>query len=228
MNLNLNRKRSEQRCFSKDRLSAAEGGRLINFTLIEIVVVIGIMVVLMVVAMPTFSSMMQGAGIKGAVRNICQELKLARTYAVNNREYTAVLFPNANLGDTYHNRSYRVCLVKSDYTFKRWLSGENWSFLPVGTAIFGIDDSGVTSETNDFGGAEEIGSVDCDDIDMGTVSLKGVIFRPNGKTTKDTDSTHIGIGEGIASGGTLTNKNPDAEISNIEIGQYTGRISYSE
>ena len=204
------------------------------FTLIEIIVVIGIMVLLMAVAMPAFSSMMRGAGIDGATRNICQILKLARTYAINNREYTAVLVPNANLSDTYHNRSYRVCIVKREgalgsytYEFLRWLPGENWSFLPAGTAIFDVATSKVTSEANTFDAAESITSVICEDIGAGSSeSLKGIIFRPNGKPTASSNDIYIGIGEGVSSGDELTNTNPNAEPSNIAIGHYTGRITY--
>ena len=205
------------------------------FTLIEIIVVMGIMAVLMTVAMPAFSSIMKGAGIDGAARNICQILKLARTYAINNREYTAVLVPNANLSDTYHNRSYRVCIVKRSgtagsytYKFKRWISGENWSFLPTGTVIFDIETSQVTSEANAFGAAAGIGFVDCEDVGAGDKeTLTGIIFRPNGKpVVKNSKNIYIGIGEGVSSGGDLTNTNPDGAPSNIEIDQYTGRITY--
>ena len=201
------------------------------FTLIEIIVVMAIMTVLMTVAMPAFSSMMRGAGIDGAARNICQTLKLAKTYAINNREYTAVLLPYKNLNDTYHNKSYRVCIVEKNgdaYSFKRWIKGEKWSFLPTGTAIFDIATSPVTSENNKFRAAEGISRVDCDDIGVGdSETLTGVVFRPNGKpAVTGSDNIYIGIGEGISSGGDLTNTNPDAPPSNIEIGAYTGRITY--
>ena len=208
------------------------------YTLIEIIVVIGIMATLMAVALPSFSAMMKGQGVEGAARNVCQTLKLARTYAINNRKYVAVLFPNANLDDEYHFKSYRVCLVTKDangnYTFQRWISNENWEFLPTGITIYGIETDAISKKAGgafspafSADAAKNIYSVNCEDIGYGTaVTMKGIIFRPNGRTANTTSDTYIGLSPGTPNGTDIVNTNPDAEPVNIRIGQYTGRVSY--
>ena len=209
------------------------------YTLIEIIVVIGIMATLMAVALPSFSSMMKGQGVEGAARNVCQTLKLARTYAINNRKYVAVLFPSANLDDEYHFRSHRVCLVARSgsapnytYTFKRWIPNENWEFLPTGVAIYGVETSAVGEKaggtfTPIFNATKNITVVNCEDIGYGTsLTLTGVIFRPNGRTENTTSATYIGLSDGTPNGAEIVNTNPDAEPVNVKIGQYTGRVTY--
>jgi Tfp pilus assembly protein FimT len=204
--------------------------RFSPFTLIEIIVVVGIMALLMAVTMPAFSSMMKGAGVEGAARNICQVLKMARSFAINNREYVAVVMPNKGLNDTYHNRAYKICIVDGSNTFKRWVQGEKWNFLPNGVAIMYIttkDPKSTTPTLNDFSNTD-ITNVNCEDIGAGeTETLKGVVFKPNGKINQTPPSSlYIGLTEGVATGGTLTRTNPDGVPTNVVIGQYTGRITY--
>lgn len=211
-----------------------------NYTLMEIVVVIGIMVTLMAVALPSFSAMMRGQGVEGAARNMCQTLKLARTYAINNRKYIAVLFPKANLDDDYHFRSYRVCIVTRrgqdpnyTYEFKRWISNENWEFFPTGVAIYGIETDAIDKKTGTpefaptFSATKDVSQVDCEEIGYGTsMTIPAIIFKSNGRSVLTTSDTYIGLGNGTPSGGKVLNTNPDAEPVNIRIGQFSGRITY--
>lgn len=141
-----------------------------TYTLVEILMVIIIMALLLTVAMPAFLDMMQGEGVEAGARKMGQVLKLARSYAINNGEYVAVLMPqsdknnhapaggypkvaNHHLPSQYYDRSYRVCLVQKNganrYDFKRWLPGEKWEFLSKGVAIFESDsDKGVQFGTD--------------------------------------------------------------------------------
>ena len=63
------------------------------FTLVEILMAIVIMALLMTAAMTAFTEMMKGQGVSASARNLGQILKLARSHAINNREYVAVLIP---------------------------------------------------------------------------------------------------------------------------------------
>ncbi|MCX6983261.1 MAG: hypothetical protein NT118_00730 [Lentisphaerae bacterium] len=129
-----------------------------NFTLIEILAVTGLMAILLFMALPAFEKMAKGGGVEVAARNLSSKLGAARGYAINNRQYVAVLMPDANLPNDYLFRSYKLCVVSSTsiptsisvtsgtppitrtitvttFTFTRWLPSENWGFLPTGAAI---------------------------------------------------------------------------------------------
>jgi type II secretory pathway pseudopilin PulG len=182
------------------------------YTLLEILMVIVIMALLMASAMPAFVDMMKGQGVEASARNLGQILKLARSHAINNREYVAVLMPQSNknnaayptmtgnhLPSQYYDRSYRVCIVQknasSGYDFKRWLPGENWQFLSTGVAIFETDtDQGVTFNSakptnNDT--CTRINKIKLGDINSAlddtnstddTNDVAGIVFHPTGKS----------------------------------------------
>ena len=201
------------------------------YTLLEILMVVAIMALLMTITMPAFNDMMKGQGVESAARNICQRLKLARTHAISNREYVAVLFPKkpssgTALPDNYLHRGYRACLINPDKTFKRWIPGENWSFFPTGTLVWDID---ATSGYNAgaYSNSEDVTLVNCDDIDSSYSSetIPAIIFKPNGATTK---SAYVVIGEGAYAGDAVVKTNADDTGVNIEINQFTGRVSYGD
>ena len=133
------------------------------FTLIEILVVVGIMLLLMAIMMPAFDSLASSGGLRAGSREFCQTLKLARIYAVNNREYVAVVMPlvdkmynnpdissdgndhafpeqsESGIEDQYYNRAYRACVIyvdnNGDKVFKHWIPGEKWRMLPTGVCF---------------------------------------------------------------------------------------------
>ena len=65
----------------------------LRFTLIEILLVVVIMVLLMSIMLPAFEDMASGGGLKAGTRQISQILKLARSYAITEKEYVGVVFP---------------------------------------------------------------------------------------------------------------------------------------
>ena len=74
------------------------------FTLVEILVVVGIMMLLMAIALPAFDAMTSGSGVKAGGRGIAQALKLSRSYSISNRQYVALVFPM--FGKNYDFRIY--------------------------------------------------------------------------------------------------------------------------
>lgn len=204
-----------------------------RYTLIEILMVIVIMALLMAAAMPAFTDMMKGQGVESSARNICQTLKLARSYAINNREYVALLMPQSNknvaaypasgIPTNYYDRSYRVCIVQKNasggYDFKRWLLGEGWEFISTGVAIFETDTDNGTQftsgkPTND-NTCTLIDKVNFDDIQSGSTSIDdvaGIVFKPTGK------SIHVG---NSGSAGTAGAKE-DGYYIEIGEGTYSG------
>lgn len=119
--------------------------RTLDFTLVEILVVVGIMMLLMAIAMPAFDAMTSGSGISAGGREVAQTLKLARAYSISNRQYVALVFPmygkdwdkskddddtpytefkgyhypdlsESKIDDVkYYNRAYRPCVVEKYY-----------------------------------------------------------------------------------------------------------------
>ena len=203
------------------------------FTLVEILMAIVIMALLMTAAMPAFTEMMKGQGVSASARNLGQILKLARSHAINNREYVAVLIPKTpgtptDIPTNYRNRSFRVCLVTKDssgnYKFKRWLPGESWQFMSTGVACIDIDDN-INYDNGNFANASIIQGVNCDDIGGSTdTDLTGIIFKPTGQTL---GTAYIVVGEAAESGGGLIRTNPSGDV-NISINQYTGRVTFED
>jgi prepilin-type N-terminal cleavage/methylation domain-containing protein len=73
-------------------LTSAERGRSRGFTLLELLVVIGIIGLLMVLIVPAFTSMKTGSDFTNAVYGIQGVLESARTYAKANNTYVFVGF----------------------------------------------------------------------------------------------------------------------------------------
>ena len=95
-----------------------------NFTLIEILMVLGLMAILLFIALPAFEKLAKGHGVELAARNITSKLGQARGYAITSREYVAVLMPTdtalgaslTKLPNDYIFRSYKLCVVASNPT----------------------------------------------------------------------------------------------------------------
>ncbi len=67
-------------------------GRFGAFTLVEMLVVIGVVLILMVLLAPAFTSLKSGGDVTGAAYTIKGALEQARTYAMSNNTYTWVGF----------------------------------------------------------------------------------------------------------------------------------------
>jgi prepilin-type N-terminal cleavage/methylation domain-containing protein len=103
-----------------------------GFTLVELLTVIGILIVMMMYALPAFTGLAKGSGMQAAVSELRSTLSLARQWAVTHRETTYVVFPDDSVvSATSTNemamafRAYNVFGSKSGYV------GE-WKYLPAG------------------------------------------------------------------------------------------------
>ncbi len=113
-----------------------------DFTIIELLLVVAIAGVLLAVAVPSFSRILKGTGPTRAARELIGKLNAARAYAVSNKTDVAIIFPQDELASITNQlgyQSYRVCEVyiqsNGTITFKRWVPGENWNYLPSGVLI---------------------------------------------------------------------------------------------
>ena len=225
-----------------------------NFTLVEILAVMGLMAILLFMALPAFEKIAKGNGVEIAARTLSGKLGAARGYAINNRQYVAVLMPAADLPDPYLYRSYKLCVVSktsssvttgtppvkvTTFTFERWLPSENWGFLPTGAAInhIGITDSATKlsphspgSSSNNWAAStarEEVDGVKLYDIkpSYSVDNVRAIVFKPNGKLAGAGESRYVAVSESTYSGTILATTNQKNWID-ITIDQYTGRVTY--
>jgi len=178
------------------------------YTLVEILVVIGIMGILLFLGLPAFEKLAKGSGVEMAARNLTGKLGIARSYAITNRETVALVMPSYNASwpatfpKTYYFGAYRLCYVTPDtaspfaYNFKRWIPNEKWEFMPVGVAIFEANTNldaanpltstseGTASSTADPNFAV-VNDVVCTDLGVPSATpldnMRAVVFKSTGK-----------------------------------------------
>src|SRR4051812_31513401 len=110
------------------------------FTLVELLVVIGIIVVLLVAVLPAVTSLSKSSGRKGAVSNLLGAIEQARAQAVKDGRSTYLVFPNFQAGITqdvverYHYKAYAIFEEDSDNpTAPTQLT--SWKTLPIGISF---------------------------------------------------------------------------------------------
>ncbi len=126
-----------------------------HFTLMELLMVMVLMGILIGVALPSFSSMSKGKLLSQGATDVAGQLAIARSYAINNRCYVALVFPqmdeledieskavvpSGSVGLTrYYNACCRAAIVTrgvgSSFTFVMWVPGSSWIRLPDGVLI---------------------------------------------------------------------------------------------
>ena len=87
-----------------------------RYTLVELLVVVAIAAVILGIATPAFTAMMKGGAMTSTTRELAAKIKAARSYAVTNNCYVALVFPTGtSLEDTgktdFYFRCYRPCIV---------------------------------------------------------------------------------------------------------------------
>ena len=155
------------------------------FTLIELIVVMGVMILLAAVAIPTYRSLFSGRKTTLAANQLNGAVMEARAHAVSSREYTALIFvldgkgyTSFRLAEVYHNPDTGA------FNWRRWAPGSDFVRLPDNTMIpTGDENLGTTS-----GGSE--GSSGSGKLPtVGTLTTAGlsdseapaIVFKPNGQ-----------------------------------------------
>ena len=112
----------------RERAPLAQAGRLCNgsaFTLIEMLAVLVIVGAFVVVALPAFTSLGRSAALPGALRQIDNELSLARQFAITHRVQTEMRFTNSlNAVSIFTNVGPNEIQV------------DKWNYLPLGTIAY--------------------------------------------------------------------------------------------
>src|SRR5437899_554505 len=94
-------------------LAPALRGRFRAFTLVEMLVVLGMIVILLSAIIPAVTSLSKANGRKAAMANLLGGIEQARAEAINTSQATYVVFPTFGAGtaqstlDRYNYKSYR-------------------------------------------------------------------------------------------------------------------------
>jgi len=164
------------------------------FTLVELIMVMGVMILLAVVAVPAYSSLFAGRKTTLAANQVNGAIIEARTHAVSKKVYTALIFvkegsgyKSFRLAEVYHNTETE----NSTYDWRRWAPDSSLVLLPENTMI---PDSNRDFGTTSDGSEGKVGSGAPPKVTkLGNSGLptnnadRAIIFKPNGQLagTKD-------------------------------------------
>jgi prepilin-type N-terminal cleavage/methylation domain-containing protein len=228
-----------------------------RFTLVELMVVLIIAGILIAALAPAFNRLMTGNAVGAAARMVSSQLSLARSEAVSRRQYIAVIMPGETFAqeDTtdknlylYRYQSFRSAIVEptgtdNEFTFKQWVQGTTWTFLPVGAVIAEANNDVIeltTTEPRLPAGDAVWTSVDgnayhkiADGISPAKIfdvplvnnsNVRAVVFKPNGRCNS---RIYVTIMEGMVAtpDGAIERANK-SNIRVMEINAFTGQIRY--
>ena len=216
------------------------------FTLTELLVVMVIMIIVMSLVVPAFTSMGAGTAVDSAARMVSTQLLLARNEAVARRAHVAVILPGSTISSSssdsslYKYNSFRTAIVEGSgpYTIKEWVQGTDWTFLPIKTTILTVHNAkpALLDASNKRSSSNAVPSGNtCSMVSDGTGSnqkvldgqtnssgIRAVVFKPNGSCVQ---TTYITIMEAVNTNGTLSGHNVD-NFHVLEVNEYTGKTRF--
>lgn len=113
-----------------------------GFTLLELMVVIGVMSVMLVIAVPAFLSMGEGSSLRASGAELRATLALARQWAIAHREDTFVVFPD-DLVTSYPDAESRKKGLRAYAVYTRsegYVS--EWHYLANGVMFDPVENMG--------------------------------------------------------------------------------------
>ena len=191
--------------------------RRVGFTLIELIAVVGIMGLVILLAVPTFTSALGKTGAREATYEIVNALRFARENAIANQTESYLIFADhpasgtASENEMYHDkisrrlymRAYTVWSERDNYTME-------WKYLPKGVVFLDRDAGG--SKVSALSGGTDVNGNDYDNISTiheirwkGTdsdpkIKVRGIGFKPDGTLIGVGGGTHIYVVEGFTNG----------------------------
>ena len=201
-----------------------------QFTLVELLVVIVIMMLLVAIAVPVYSRIMNGSAVGHAARMVSSQLNLARTEACSRRKTVAVVFANSAMNydaakaPMLDRRAFRSCYLKDNtMEFEAWVPGTKWEVVPTGATISVPTGSGTITVPADKEADFK------EDFFSGTAGLTDtVVFQSTGRPNLNGAASgrrQVKVTEGIltTNGGTIVKPNADNCIS-VYVNAFTGGI----
>jgi len=167
------------------------------FTLVELIVVMGVMMLLAAIAIPAYGSLFSGRKTTLAANKLNGAVLEARAHAVSAKIYSALVFVKDGAG----YKSFRLAEVYHDadtdndeYKWRRWAPGSSFVLLPENTMI--PDDSGkdlgTTSGEGKVGSGRlpDVTGINTKDKVLTTTTAPAIIFKPNGQLA-GTDENNV-------------------------------------
>ena len=101
------------------------------FTLVELLVVIGIISLLLVAVIPAVTSLSKSSGSKSAVSGLMNSFEQARALALTSGSATYVVFADQTTPENYRCKAYIVFQEKNFVP----TAVTKWNFLPTGISF---------------------------------------------------------------------------------------------
>lgn len=203
------------------------------FTLLEMLVVIGIISLLLIAVIPAVNSLSKSNGSKAAVSNFMNAVEQARALAITSRSATYVVFGDETLSSTdntspdrYRAKAY---IIFRDENFVP-VAVSKWYFLPAGISFLpgSSANSGLMTDKDPMIKFSCPGSVD-----PAPVALPFLKFDPNGTVAFPTNPNILFVKffSGFVSRGgqtTFTDKTQKTsqKLDAVTVSRLTGRARY--
>ena len=211
----------------------ALGGRSRAFTLVEMLVVMGMIVILLSALVPAVTSLSKANGRKAAMANLLGGIEQARAEAINTSQATYVVFPTFGAGTaqgTLDRYNYKAYAIFEDNAANPGSVKQvtPWKALPTGVALraagtaalANLADPASLNPAPTFSFTPDTGT---------TAAFRCLKFNLNGEVEAPAANVLLGVFEGYVSNGTEVvtsgkdgNGNP-AAVEYIAVAQFTGR-----
>lgn len=171
------------------------------YTMVEILLVLGISLLLVGLGTSAISAMTGKRGLNGAAMIVSSQVNLARSVAVSQNRYVALLIPEPFSGKTSSSIPFRpffcnrmrLCFVKPDsanpgqFVFSAWIDGYDWIQLPTKTCAHPVfqQDYGTLSGSRPTYNVDLISNVPI--FSSGTENCTGIVFAPTGRLANYND-----------------------------------------
>jgi prepilin-type N-terminal cleavage/methylation domain-containing protein len=204
------------------------------FTILELLVVIGIIAVLLVAVIPAVNSISKSSGRKGAISNLLGAIEQARAEAIKTGQATYIVFPTFSAAsqatlDRYNYKSYAILEDDpANPTMPKQLT--NWKTLPMGVAIRAkagspeslnnLPDPTILTPQPTFSFNPEAGA---------TTLFRCIKFNASGEVESPAANVLLAVFEGYVNGGTevvTSSKDASGEPAareSITVSRLTGR-----
>ena len=197
------------------------------FTLAEMLVVLGMIVILLSAVIPAVTSLSKANGRKAAIANLLGGIEQARAEAIKSGQATYVVFPTFTAGaqstlDRYNYRSYAIFEIDPATGVAKQLTA--WKSFPTGVALRAASPAPLS---NLPAWTPPPGFTFTPDTSASPTFLS-FQFNSNGEVTAPAANVLLGIFEGYVNSGTeiATTKDASGNPSAVEyvmVSQFTGR-----
>ena len=171
------------------------------FTLVELIVVMGVMILLAAIAIPAYSSLFSGRKTTLAANQVNGAVIEGRTHAVSSKIYTALIFvkdttfngyTSVRLAEVYHNTD----TDNTSFLWRRWVPGASFTVLPDNTMVPATNsDLGTTSGGMDgkvgSDALPKVTNLNNSGLPGSISSAPAIIFKPNGQLAGTSDKNVV-------------------------------------